>query len=564
MPTEMIQQNINRAGSNAGALWQRLSFGQKLAVGTLSLAAVFATGFFVFEAQNNYDVLYSNMSVADAAATVAKLKESNVPYRLTDGGTTILVPASKKNELVLDTASELSSEQPINLSKIPPVLPGEVQREWIRKVNTESIEEILESIQGIRQAKVIVTTPQETVFQDSEQPPSASVMIVAEAGFRLRLEHTKTIKNLVAHAVPGLKPEQVVIADNMGRSLEGLSQESSPDGLTESDVRRVRFETEMKKKIEALLTPIVGHNNAVVAVSAKLNFDQTQARIKRIIPQGGTTDAPTGVMVSQQSHIEEYNGAKKDAQSQQAAGVQSNASPSYQSPKGDGSGEDKNGLYKSSDQTTSYAHSEEEKSIVYAPGTLERLSVSVVLNKVLTKTESEEIKQAVANAAGIDAARGDSIDVKGFQFSESPETSQKQAEKAVREAEQQAFWIQMAYFAAVIILGLAALLVLYKLLQKPLEGQLMGRMDVESEPGQYGGYAANEAYEALTQSIDPETGQPILISQADNPRYALSNVRAVEAQLEPEVEIMRQSIHQLIKEEPQEAVRVIKTFLRDM
>jgi flagellar M-ring protein FliF len=298
-----------------------------------------------------------------------------------------------------------------------------------------------------------------------------------------------------------------------------------------------------------------------------LNFDQTQARIKRIIPQGGTPDNPSGVLLSQQSHLEEYSGDQKKAQEATGAGVQSNVSPTYQASKENA--QKKDGLYKSEDRTSNFAHSEEEKSIVYAPGTVEKLSISVVLNKVLTKAESQEIKEAVANAAGIDTARGDSVDVKGFQFSESPEQAQADAKKAVENAEQQSFWLQIAYFAAVIILGLAALLVVYNLLKKPLEGQLMGRIDAESSDGAMllgSGAAGANGYAVLENGmmIDPITNQPIMISQADGARYALGKVSAVAAELEPEVELMRESIHQLIREEPEEAARVIKTFLRDM
>jgi flagellar M-ring protein FliF len=266
-----------------------------------------------------------------------------------------------------------------------------------------------------------------------------------------------------------------------------------------------------------------------------------------------------------QSHLEEYSGDQKKAQEATGAGVQSNVSPTYQAS--NDSAQKKDGLYKSEDKTNNYAHSEEEKSIVYAPGTVEKISISVVLNKVLTKAESQEIKEAVANAAGIDATRGDSVDVKGFQFSESPEQAQADAKKAVESAEQQTFWLQIAYFAAVIILGLAALLVVYNLLKKPLEGQLMGRIDAESNDGaMLLNGAGSDGYAALSggMMMDPITNQPIMINQVDGARYAMGKVSAVAAELEPEVELMRESIHQLVREEPQEAARVIKTFLRDM
>src|SRR6478609_372867 len=120
-------------------------------IGTLLIALGLST-FFVFQRTNDdYDILYDNMSLPDAAAAVEKLKGLHENYRVTNGGHTLLVPREKKNELVLATANELTSENTINLAKIPPVLQGDVQKEWIKKLNTQSIEGILASINGIKQ-----------------------------------------------------------------------------------------------------------------------------------------------------------------------------------------------------------------------------------------------------------------------------------------------------------------------------------------------------------------------------------------------------------------------------
>ncbi|MGG2382970.1 hypothetical protein, partial [Salmonella enterica] len=90
---------------------------------------------------------------------------------------TILVPRTKKNELVLATANELTGENTVNLAKIPPVLQGDIQKEWIKKLNTLEIAGILSSIQGIKHAQVIVTQPEHSVFSDDSQPVTASVML---------------------------------------------------------------------------------------------------------------------------------------------------------------------------------------------------------------------------------------------------------------------------------------------------------------------------------------------------------------------------------------------------
>src|SRR3954467_2587938 len=101
--------------------WEQLSFNQRVIIGTLAVGLVLST-FFVFQrTSDDYDILYDNMSLPDAAAAVEKLKGMHEPYRVINDGHTILVPRGKKNELVLATANELTSENTINLAKIPPV-----------------------------------------------------------------------------------------------------------------------------------------------------------------------------------------------------------------------------------------------------------------------------------------------------------------------------------------------------------------------------------------------------------------------------------------------------------
>jgi flagellar M-ring protein FliF len=310
--------------------WAQLSFSQKMMFGTILIGMILASVFLVQRTQDDYDVLYSNLSLPDASAMVAKLKEMKTPFKLADGGTTILVPRGSHDTLILETAGELNSENTISLSKIPPVAQGDVQREWIRKLNTDSIAQILMSIRGIKSAHVIVSQPDKSVFSDSEDPVTASVMLMVEPGFRLNEEQVKTIKNLVSHSVPGLTNDHVAIADNQGNSLEGnpMASNMGANGESEVDMRRKEFEKETSKKVLAILSPIVGKDNAVVSVSAVLNFDKAQSKIHRVIPAGGDEANPTGVAVSTQEQTEEYSGSGPKPEGG-PAGVETNVTPGY-------------------------------------------------------------------------------------------------------------------------------------------------------------------------------------------------------------------------------------------
>ncbi|MGE0201014.1 MAG: flagellar basal-body MS-ring/collar protein FliF [Candidatus Melainabacteria bacterium] len=518
---------------NFQSRWDMLNFNQKIVVGTLILALLFSTGFFFQQANDDYTVLYSNLSLPDAAAIAAKLKEQRSQFRLADNGTTILVPTKQKNNLVLDTANELTSDQPINLDKIPPVVQGDVQREWIKKMNTQSISLILKSIRGIKNAQVIISQPEHNVFIEEQDPVKASVMLTVEPGFRLHDEQVKVIKNLVAHAVPGLMPVNVAIADNSGNVLEGAGA-VGPNGQTDADLRQKSYEDKVSKKVLGILTPVVGKGNAVVSVSAILNFDQAESQIHRVIPAGGSSEAPTGVAVSAQTETEEYAGGVKPEGG--AVGMESNIPEpgpvSY--PGNDTTGGKKNDKYTRTKSTTNFSNSEESKKVVYAPGTVERLTVAVVLNKVLTAKDTEEIRELVENAAGIDPSRGDSIDIKGFQFSAIPKDKEEELNAAAKLAEEHALYLQIGSIVAVLILGITALIVFYLLFKKPADGELM------EEAPEYG--------------FLQETDQLI----EDTP------IPMIEARLDPEIEHMRESINNMIEEDASEAARVLVTYMKEM
>jgi flagellar M-ring protein FliF len=522
-----------------------LSLNQKVALGTLIIGLVLSTAFVFQKNNDDFDVLYDNMSLPDAAAAVEKLRSMHESYRVVNGGHTVLVPRQKKNDLVLATASELTSEETINLSKIPPVLQGDVQKEWIKKLNTQEIESVLTSIEGIKNARVIVTQPEYSVFSEEQQNVTASVMLVVNPGFRLHADRVKVIKNLVAHAVPGLTVENVAIADNLGNSLSDSSG-VLVSGQSESELRQKTFEEKVTRKVLSILTPVVGKANAVVSVSATLNFDQAESEVDRVIPSSGTDEKPTGLAVSEQVDLEEYSGGdKKNAAAGGEPGTQSNAAPKYEGSL-EGGDKDKKNNYKHTKSTTNFANSSEHKKVIHAAGSVERLTVAVVLNKVLTSSETEEIKQLVESAAGVDAARGDTVEIKGFQFSEPLANNEKQLLQAAESTQSQNFYLQLASVIGMTILGFVALFVFYLLFKRSAsEGELVG-----ASGDDYGHYIAGGGREpgALMSGED-----------SDEPIFA-----ALETRMEPEMEHMKNSIAKLVEADPDEAARVILTYMKDI
>ncbi len=526
-------------------VWNNLSFNQRIVLGTLCIAAIMVIFFFYNNSQQDYDVMLSNLDEADAAAIVGSLKQEGVPFKLQNGGTTILVPRSRKEEARLNVFKNdlVKSDKTVGfgmLKSLPFGMTDWQEQKYDQKIISDEVVETLEKIQGIRKARVILAQPPNSVFSDQKEAPTASVMLIVDPGFRLSTDQVKTIRNLVAHSVPGLTPENVAISDSMGHELTDAvtSAEGATGGGSDEDNIRRTFENQKSKDILDMLTAVVGPNNAVVKVSATMDFDQTESKIKRYIPAGGTPENPTGIPVSVQQNLEAYNGAgSANAKDQKSSGGKpgtASNTPTYpvDNSKTGQSGADSK--YNNQQTTTNYDISTEEKTIVHAPGSVKRMSIAVIVNKVLTPTQTQDLSKLIASASGADPSRGDSITVSGLQFSSALQDQQKQSLDILKQTNQQQLILSLVQLGGIFLFAIAALFIFYKLIQRPVDGEVVE--------------------ESYTSPLIEET-EALLSS---------SSIPALEVKLDPEIEMMRESLNAMVTKDPSEAARVLVTYMKDI
>ncbi len=533
-----------------------LNFSQRITIGTLIIASVLVLVFMTRQSQDDYDVMFSGMEDSDAAAVVHNLKEQGIPYKLAENGTTILVPRSRKEELRFNAFSEdlIKSEKTVGfgaLGSLPFGMTEWQERKYDQKIISDEISRTLEHVKGIKKARVILAKGEESLFDAERVEPTASVMLIVEPGFRLKADQVRTVRQMVAKSVPGMKPSNVALADSMGNSLSDestLAQGGAEGGLSESDTMRMNFEKQKSKDIMEMLAPVVGGNNAVVKVSAKMNFDHTESRIKRFIPSGGTAENPTGIPVSVQQNSEVYDGEKPAGAEGGQPGVASNT-PSYATQDPNDPNAKKDNKYNNQQLVTNYEVSSEEQTIVHAPGSVEKLSVAVIVNKVLTDSEMKELTQLVSTAAGVDASRGDTVAVSGLQFSPEAQEQNKAAFDAMKDASMYESIVQLAQYLGLFVLTIVALFLGYKLLKRPVEGELMDD-----------GYYSDEGeYEMPALSSIPAA----LAALGPEPMLAAASLPALEARLDPEIEQMREALHNMLNQDPQDAARVLVSFMND-
>ena len=373
----------------------------------------------------NYDVLYSGLSMEDAADVVARLKEQRVPYQLSNAGTAIMVPSDKVHETRLVLAGEgLPRGGGVGFEIFDKVSLGTtdfVQRLNYQRALQGELARTIRQFQQIQEARVHIATPKKSVFIEDEQEPSASVSVKLRGREKLSKHQIQAIVNLVASAVPGLASENITVVDTAGRLL--FRKQADQEGLLSASQLeyQMKIEETLRKKVETMLEEIVGVGKALARVTAEVDFNRINVTEENFDPEGQ-------VIRSEQLLTEEdLRGGEKP---QGIPGVKGKLATYTEA-------EEEGGLagesHTRNNVTRNYEISRKTRSIQEATGTIQRLSVAVMVDgsydKVVDKDgntslqynarTSEEIKQfekIAKNAIGFSEERGDQVEVAGMPF----------------------------------------------------------------------------------------------------------------------------------------------------
>ncbi len=516
-------------------LWGGLELPQKLMFCVIVIAMVGALTFFVAKStEPNWSVLYSDLQEQDVISVTESLKKNGYQYKLSDDKRTILVPLNQKEELRLFVAeNDMITDSSPGFELLDKMQLGatEFQNKLTKqRIFQGELTRTIERINGVQKVRVQIADPERSVFATNDEEPSASVMLVLAPGVKLKTEQVKAIKNLVAYSIPRLKPERVFVSDQNGTVLsEEISKNSN-------DIEHYKstFEKNTAKKVTKVLEKIVGSNNVSVEVSADMNFDSARATIEKYIPVEGST---TGILASTQNESEVYDkGSNKPKTAAETAEANIN---------------EKTMNYEKTKNYNTYNVSKEIKQVVYAPGSLNRMTVAIAINKILTDEETKELEALAMSAAGANLERGDIVKITSMQFS-SIDEEQIAAEKLSNEIALEAsagFWIgKLGPLAIVLILGLTALFMLKGVLKKPYEGSVISNSE------QSGDYADEYAMQEAELEKLAQESQKLLDG---------SNIPMLEAKLAPELEMMKSQLNNMILSNPSDASRLLLSFIKD-
>lgn len=423
--------------------FSQLSNNQKLGVMFgAALAIALLIGAWIWWTQApEYRVLYSGLSDRDGGPVVTTLQQMNVPYKMAEGGGAILVPANQVYELRLRLAAqglpkgsvvgyELMDNQKLGTSQF-----GE-QANYHRALEGELTRSI-QAISAIQSARVHLAFPKQSVFVREQQKPTASVLLTLHAGRGLDRAQVNGIVHLVSTSVPELLVSNITVVDQNGALLSESPDGAKNAGLNATQLEYLRqLESGLVKRIEEILSPIVGKDNVRARVTTDVDFTQSEQTEENFKPNA----TPEEAAIRSQQSAETTGGAGQPAagvpgalsnQPPGAATAPLNAPAGVPAASAGGAGGSSH-----KESTINYEVGKTVKVVRQAVGGIKRVSAAVVVNyrpvtdkdgkvvmKPLTPQEMTQINNLVREAMGFNAQRGDTVNVVNASFSSVEEPS---------------------------------------------------------------------------------------------------------------------------------------------
>ena len=429
------------------AVLKQLSITQRIGIVGAALMAVALIGVMVMMASKpDYTTAFTNLNATDAGTIESALKTANIPYQLTDAGSTIEVPVSSLGDARVAAAAagvntdgssttqgwDLFNKQGFGTSAFD-------QNVTYQRALEGELTKTIQSMDGVASARVSIVLAQSGAVTSQDTPASAAIVLAMSGGQTPSSGLVQAIVNTTARSVQGLSTDNVVVTDNKGNVLAGAS------GSTASTAAQAKglVEQQLKAKIESLLETALGPNHAAVAVSADVDTSQVEKQVTSYAPTGSNppvsihqivetygataTNGACGIPGTNSNvpGLPSYPGmceaAGTTAAPTAAASANPSASPTPASSAAataaasSAAGSSSNYLH--AETTVNYNVSQTVEHIITQPGVVTKISVSVLVDQAaMGSMTPDSLKTTIAAAIGEDTSRGDVVAVQAIPF----------------------------------------------------------------------------------------------------------------------------------------------------
>jgi flagellar M-ring protein FliF len=494
------------------------------------------------------ETLYTGLDREDVGRMGAVLKDAGIPFDVSTDGTALLVSygnTAQARMLLAEKGLPHSSKSGYELFNDLGSLGLTSFMQEVTKVRAleGELARTIQSMNGIKAARVHIVLPDHGSFRREEQPPSASVVIRTVPSDDA--SSAQAIRHLVAAAVPGMTVGRVTVMNTEGTLL--MSEE---DGSSASTGKMAKLEKtvglEIQDSVRRTLAPYLGTGNFEISVAARLSTDKVSTNETIYNPESKVERSTRTIKETEVS---------QNKSGQKPTTVQQNLpDENVRSDPADSASEDN----QRREELTNYEISSKTVQTVSDGYQVKNLSVAVLVNKAritsllgdkTSPTEVEakisEIEQLVSSAIGFSKSRGDQIKVAAVSFVDDGGMLQPVPGPSVTE-------ILMRQFGTVVnaltILALCAMMIWFGL--RPAVRMLMARHQVELElqREQAAALVVAEAEAALANSA--ENASPALQAalEADSVQNLIDMPRTPQRKLEQIIELSEEQAAAVLKQ----------------
>ncbi len=501
-----------------------------LVVFILTVAGI---GSMVWWAQTaDYQVLYSNLSIEDASSVTDKLKEMKVPYRLESGGTAVLVSAVDVYDLRMQLASsglprgggvgfEIFDETKFGMTQF-------LQKVNYRRALQGELARTIRQLSEVSSSRVHISIPEKTIFTDKQEPTKASVVVNLRSGRGLSKRQVQGIVRLVASSVEGLQPDNVAVLNASGELLSASSNDDSETGvaISSSQVEYTKMiGRDYEQRVQSMLDGMLGSGASIVKVNVGLDFRRVERTEEKFDPD-------SAAIKSEQRTVEKSAGTSPSGG---IPGVLSNSPATTTTVAKGGSS--------SSQRQNEAIHYEVSKvisHIVEPTGMINSLSVAVMVDGTYkvgddgketyvprTPEELKRYEDLVKMAVGFNQERGDKLVLTNIPF------QREYVEELQEEGVDYAQYLPtvMKYFIPIAAMVMAFFLIFRPMLNSIKRTPLPAPAGLPRSVAELEGFAGRDAL--------PEGGEV------------------------PEDQVAKDQVVELVKQNPDQAVSIVKEWINE-
>ncbi len=427
------QKQIEQIWANLLKLGSRRLIGLAM-IGVSVFAMTGLAGYFL--SRPALEVLYAGLDRQDVSRIGAALKEADIAFDVNADGNTVLVRYGETARARMLLAEKGLPNSPNAGNELFDKLGSLGLTSFMQEVTrVRALEgELARTIQlmhGVKAARVHVVMPDEGSFRRTREPPSASVVIRTEMADDISA--AKSIRHLVASAVPGMTMDEVTVLNTEGVLLASGNDlaDSAPGGML--TLQRT-VSQEILDNIRKTLTPYLGVRNFQVSVATRLNTDKKQTNETIFNPDS---------RVERSVKITKQNQTSQNSVNQSPATVERNLP--QENVKAD-DGKQSNEETKKSEELTNYEVSSKTVNTTSGGYAVDNISVAVLINRAsllaslggkatpeAMEKQLSELEQLIASAAGAHKERGDNIKISAVDFIDAGHDLEPQPPPAVAE-----------------------------------------------------------------------------------------------------------------------------------